>query len=284
MFLIILAIFLLVVSTIAGKLLVEKTALGFSLGMLIAVILLVVDSLTVVPAGNMGVQVTFGDVNSTALDAGVHFVNPLSSVHNVNVQLQRGTMEGAAAGTKDLQQVHTDITINYHLNKEKVAAIYKDYGVNVTDKVLVPALNEGFKGVTGHYTSEELVTKRDVVSAEILEHVREKLAQYDISTDGVSLVNFGFSQDYQKAIEQKVIALQNKQKAEMDLQRIQVEAQQRIAQADGEAKAIAIQAQAIQSNGGAQYVQLQWIEKWDGKMPNTVVNGNTGGMMMSVGK
>ena len=145
-------------------------------------------------------------------------------------------------------------------------------------------MNEGFKGVTGHYTSEELVTKRDVVSAEILEHVREKLAQYDISTDGVSLVNFGFSQDYQKAIEQKVIALQNKQKAEMDLQRIQVEAQQRIAQADGEAKAIAIQAQAIQSNGGAQYVQLQWIEKWDGKMPNTVVNGNTGGMMMSVGK
>jgi len=284
MFLIILAIFLLVVSTIAGKLLVEKTALGFSVGMLIAVILLVVDSLTVVPAGNMGVQVTFGDVNSTALDAGVHFVNPLSSVHNVNVQLQRGTMEGAAAGTKDLQQVHTDITINYHLNKDKVAAIYKDYGVNVTDKVLVPALNEGFKGVTGHYTSEELVTKRDVVSAEILEHVREKLAQYDISTDGVSLVNFGFSQDYQKAIEQKVIALQNKQKAEMDLQRIQVEAQQRIAQADGEAKAIAIQAQAIQSNGGAQYVQLQWIEKWDGKMPNTVVNGNTGGMMMNVGK
>ena len=284
MFLIILAIFLLVVSTIAGKLLVEKTALGFSVGMLIAVILLVVDSLTVVPAGNMGVQVTFGDVNSTALDAGVHFVNPLSSVHNVNVQLQRGTMEGAAAGTKDLQQVHTDITINYHLNKDKVAAIYKDYGVNVTDKVLVPALNEGFKGVTGHYTSEELVTKRDVVSAEILEHVREKLAQYDISTDGVSLVNFGFSQDYQKAIEQKVIALQNKQKAEMDLQLIQVEAQQRIAQADGEAKAIAIQAQAIQSNGGAQYVQLQWIEKWDGKMPNTVVNGNTGGMMMNVGK
>ena len=46
------------------------------------------------------------------------------------------------------------------------------------------------------------------------------------------------------------------------------------AQAEGEAKAIAIQAQAIQSNGGAQYVQLQAIEKWNGQLP-TYMMGNT---------
>ena len=236
-----------------------------------------------VGAGERGVQVTFGEVNPVALDSGVHFINPLSTVYEINVQLQRSTMDAAAAGTKDLQQVHTDITINYHLNDQKVAAIYKDYGLNVTDKVLTPALNEAFKSVTGRYTSEELVTKRDVVSSEILDHVRNKLAQYDVSVDGVSLVNFGFSPDYQKAIEQKVIATQQKQKAEMDLQRIQVEAQSRIAQADGEAKAIAIQAQAIQSSGGQQYVQLEWIKRWNGKLPDTML-GDPSRLMINTGK
>ena len=282
MFLIIIAVLLLVALTIFGAV-NKQTTTGFATGLIAAIVLLVADSVTVVGAGERGVQVTFGDVNPVVLDSGVHFINPLSTVHEINVQLQRSTMEGAAAGTKDLQQVHTDITINYHLNDQKVAAIYKDYGTNVTDKVLVPALNEAFKSVTGHYTSEELVTKRDVVSTEILNHVREKLTQYDISTDGVSLVNFGFSPDYQKAIEQKVIATQQKQKAEMDLQRIQVEAQSRIAQADGEAKAIAIQAQAIQSSGGQQYVQLEWIKRWNGKLPDTML-GDPSRLMINTGK
>ena len=283
MFTLFLALIVLVLAPIATKILFEKASIGFAGGLAFFVAVFLLNSFTVVPAGSMGVQVTLGEVNPVALTNGTHFVNPISDVRNVNIQMQRYTMEGASAGTKDLQQVHTDITANYRLNGEKVAAIYKDFGLNVVDKVLNPALNEAFKSVTGHYTSEELVTKRDIVSAEILNQVKSKVAQFDIQIDNVSLVNFGFSAEYQKAIEQKVIATQQKQKAEQDLQRIEVEAKSRIAQAEGEAKAISIQAQAIQSNGGANYVQLQWIEKWNGKVPDTVVNGNSG-MMLNMGK
>ena len=84
-----------------------------------------------------------------------------------------------------------------------------------------------------------------------------------ITIDSVSLVNFGFSPDYQHAIEQKVIATQATLKAEQDLKRIQVEAQQAIATAEGRAKAIQIETQAINSQGGAAYVQLEAIKKWD---------------------
>ena len=236
----------------------------------IPLVVLLFESFTIVPAGHMGVQVTMGTVNPVAIDAGVHFVNPISSVKEVEVRLQRATMEGASASTKDLQQVHTDITTNYRLSGEKVASIYKDFGLNVTDKVLAPSINEAFKSVTAHYTSEELITKRDEVSSAILQHVKEKVAQFDITIESVSLVNFGFSPDYQHAIEQKVIATQATLKAEQDLKRVTVEAQSRVAQAEGEAKAIAIQAQAIQTGGGANYVQLKAIEKWDGKLPNTM--------------
>ena len=241
------------------------------------------EMFTVVPAGHVGVQVTLGEVNPTPLTEGVHFVNPVSSVKNVEVRVVKADLKGANAGTKDLQVVHTDIVVNYRIAGNQAAHMYKEFGLDLENKILLPAANEAFKAITAHYTSEELVTKRGEVSQTIHQTLQEKVGKYGLTVSEISLVNFGFSGEYQKAIEQKVIATQQKQKAEQDLERIKVEAASRIAQAEGEAKAIAIQAQAIQSNGGQQYVQLQWIEKWDGKMPNTVVNGSQG-MMLNVGK
>ena len=237
------------------------------------VLVVLLESFTVISAGHTGVQVTLGEVSMTPLSEGVHFVNPISSVKDVDVRLQKDQLAGASASTKDLQQVHTDIVVQYRLNASKVPQIYKDFGLNVDEKVLGPAINEAFKTVTAKYTSEELITKRQIVSDEIQEQLKGKVAPFDIDVSGISLVNFGFSADYQKAIEQKVISVQQTAKAEQDLRRIEVEAKSRIAQAEGEAKAIAIQAQAIQSNGGQNYVQLQAIEKWDGKLPNTMAGG-----------
>ena len=261
----------------------ERWFAGLVAGAAVFLLSIVMGSFTIISAGHTGVQVTFGEVNMTPLSEGVHFVNPVSSIKDVDVRLQKAELKGASAGTKDLQQVHTDIVVQYRLNASKVPHIYKEFGLNVDDKVLGPGINEAFKSITGHYTSEELITKRDEVSMAITEHLRSKMAPFNIDVSGVSLVNFGFSADYQKAIESKVIATQNKLKAEQDLERIKVEAASRVAQAKGEAEAISIQAQAIQSNGGQNYVQLQWIQKWDGNLPNTVVNGNAG-MMLNVGK
>ena len=270
---------------IAGSImyLFNKVFVSIVSGLAFFLFTIVAGAFTVISAGHTGVQVTFGEVNMTPLSEGVHFVNPLSSIKDVDVRLQKSQLSGASAGTKDLQQVHTDIVVQYRLNAAKVPHIYKEFGLNVDDKVLGPGINEAFKSITGHYTSEELITKRDEVSLAITEHLRAKMAPFNIDVSGVSLVNFGFSADYQKAIESKVIATQNKLKAEQDLERIKVEAASRVAQAKGEAEAISIQATAIQSNGGANYVQLQWIDKWDGKLPTTVLGGDTK-TMMNIGK
>jgi regulator of protease activity HflC (stomatin/prohibitin superfamily) len=261
----------------------KKIALGVLTGVAIILISIGISAFTVISAGHTGVQVTLGEVNPLPLTEGVHFVNPISSIKDVDVRLQKAELKGANAGTKDLQVVHTDIVVNYRLDPLKVPHIYKEYGLNVDEKVLGPGINEAFKSVTGHYTSEELVTKRDLVSQEILQHLITKMAPFNIAVSNISLVNFGFSQAYQQAIEDKVISAQKTAKAQQDLERIKVEANSRIAQADGEAKAIAIQAAAIQSNGGANYVQLQWIEKWDGKLPTTVLGGDSK-TLMNIGK
>jgi prohibitin 2 len=269
MFGIFLGIFLAIVAVVGGFLFAQRT-LGIVVGAVVFAVAFVFECFTIVPPGHVGVQVTMGTVNPVALQAGVNFVNPISSVRNVEIRVKRADLKEAQAGTKDLQSVHTDIVIQYRMSPEKVPTIYSQFGLNVDDKILGPGVNEAFKAVTAHYNSEELITKRDQVSAEILNHVRAKVAPFDIDVQGISLVNFGFSAEYQKAIEAKVIATQQKQKAEQDLERIKVEAQSRIAQAEGEAKAIAIQASAIQNQGGAAYVQLKAIEKWDGNLPNVM--------------
>ena len=261
----------------------QKFSTGIAVGLSVIMLSIGVSAFTVISAGHTGVQVTLGEVNPLPLTEGVHFVNPISSIKDVDVRLQKAELKGANAGTKDLQVVHTDIVVNYRLDPLKVPHIYKEYGLNVDEKVLGPGINEAFKSITGHYTSEELVTKRDLVSQEILQHLITKMAPFNIAVSNISLVNFGFSQAYQQAIEDKVISAQKTAKAQQDLERIKVEAASRIAQADGEAKAIAIQAAAIQSNGGENYVKLQWIEKWNGALPSTMLGGDTK-TLMNIGK
>lgn len=246
----------------------ERPVMMMMLGFFLPVIsMLLFACFTVISAGHAGVQVTMGTVNPEPLTEGVHFVNPISNIKSVSVRLDSATLKGANAGTKDLQVVHTDIVVNYRLDGKKVAHIYKDFGFDVDTKVLLPAINESFKAVTAHYDSEELITKRDMVSQGIKEELQQKVGKYGIGINEISLVNFGFSSEYQNAIEQKVIATQSKLKAEQDLQRIKVEAQQAIAKAQGDAEAIRISAQAIQNQGGEAYVKLKAVEKWDGKLP-----------------
>lgn len=283
MFTMILGFVTAIVTGVAIWLTFKKISWGIAGGLVIFAASALVASFTVISAGHTGVQVVLGEVNPSPLTEGVHLVNPISHIKDVDVRLQKAELKKASAGTKDLQVVNTDIVVNFRLDPLKVPHIFKEFGLNVDEKVLGPGINEAFKSVTGRFTSEELITKREIVSGEILSHLATKMAPFNITVSNISLVNFGFSAEYQKAIEQKVISVQQTAKAQQDLERIKVEAASRIAQADGEAKAIAIQAQAIQSNGGENYVRLQWIQKWDGNLPSTMLGGDTK-TLMNIGK
>ena len=84
--------------------------------------------------------------------------------------------------------------------------------------------------------------------------------------DNFNVVNFAYSDQYSKAIEEKVTAQQNALTEQNKLAAVQFQAQQRKAQAQGEADAIKIQTQAISMNGGQSYLILKYIEKWNGQV------------------
>jgi len=84
-----------------------------------------------------------------------------------------------------------------------------------------------------------------------------------------ALVNEQFSDVFERAIEAKQVAQQEAEKASNELKEAKIDAESRVAQAKGETEAIKIQAEAITQQGGAAYVELKRIEKWNGQYPTT---------------
>ena len=258
------------------------------LGIIVLVIIGVVasSSVKIVDAGNRGILTHWNavDLTNPPLDEGIHFVIPFQ---DDVVQMEVRTLKydtSTRSASQDLQTVQTTVTVNYHPDTERVHFLYKEIGLSYESRVIQPAIDETVKQVSANYNAEELITKRPLVKADIENAIRDRLNQFYIETEVISITDFEFSPLFAKAIESKVEAEQKAQKAENDLIRIEVEARQleaqavglaaaNIAEAQGEAEAISIINNALSQNP----YYLEWLktQAWDGKLPLVVGEGGT---------
>lgn len=237
----------------------------------LAVVVLGVSSLHAVPAGHTGVVTHFGAVDDTVLSEGLHFVTPfVTRVIDMNNQVTKAEVLSASA-SKDLQTVNSTVALNYRIDALSAASVYKNIGVNYENVVVIPAIQEAVKSVMAQYTAEELITMRQTVGAEMQEEISSKLAPYCFSTQSVNIVDFQFSEEFNAAIEAKQTAQQNALKAEQDLARVKVEAEQKIAEAEAEAESYRLKSQEITD----QMLKMEFIDKWDGKLPVVVSDGQS---------
>ena len=259
---------------------------------LVAIIVLVIigvvasSSVKIVESGNRGVLTQWSAVDLTAppLAEGIHFVVPFQDeVVQIEVRTLKYDKETRSA-SKDLQTVQTTVTVNYHPDTEKVHFLYKEIGLSYENRVIQPAIDETVKQVSANYNAEELITKRPLVKSDIENAIRDRLNQFYIVTEVISITDFEFSPLFAKAIESKVEAEQKAQKAENDLIRIEVEARQleaqavglaaaNVAEAQGEAEAISIINNALSNNPF--YIEWLKTQAWDGKLPLVVGEGGT---------
>ena len=257
-------------------------------GILVLIVIGVVAtaSVKIVDSGHRGVLLHWNavDLSNPPLEEGLHFVVPFQDeVVNIEVRTLKYEKETRSA-SKDLQTVETTVTVNYHPDRESVHRLYKNLGLDYENRVIQPAIEETVKQVTANYNAEELITKRPLVKQDIEGSIRDRLNQFDVVTEVISITDFEFSPLFAQAIEAKVEAEQNALKAENDLRRIEVEAKQReanavglananIAEAQGEAEAIRIINEALAQNPN----YLEWLktQAWDGQLPLVVGEGGT---------
>ncbi len=247
---------------------------GLALALAIVVFTLGVSaSFGQVPAGYRGVVLRFGAPTGAVKEEGLYMVTPfINSVELMLVQVVAFDAVAEAA-SRDLQDVKAKVTLNYSLDPAQVVDIYRRLRHDYEFRIIKPAIQEAVKASTARFTAEELITRRPEVRDSIQQNLTQRLDRFGILTQAMSITDFAFSKSFNEAIEAKVTATQQVLKAERDLQRVRLEAQQQIEQARAQAEALRIQKQ----NVTPELVELRRIEaqfraidKWDGHMPTYV--------------
>jgi len=236
------------------------------------VIGLATQSFQIVRAGERGVvfNTLAGGVQSRLLKEGLQFKIPfVEDIIPVDVKVQKSETDAQAA-SKDLQIVRSRIALNYHVDPERVNTVYQDIGIEFKSRIIDPQVQEAVKAVSAQYTAEELITKRPKVRDDIKEMLAQRLREFNIILDEFNIIDFAFSDEFNRAIEAKQTAEQNALKARRDLDRIKIEAEQTVTRAKAEADAQRLQSVTITPI----LLQLRAIEKWNGVLPQ-VTGGAT---------
>jgi prohibitin 2 len=258
----------------------KQTRPGKLIGITAAVLvlgLIAANSFATVEYGHVGLYKTFGKLNNNMLTPGIHLKIPFfQSVLQVNTQVTKAETD-TTASSKDLQPVSTHVAVNYSVSKDSAYNLMNNIGGNFDAVIINPAIQEIVKEVTAKYPAEDLITRRDAVAGEISGLLTARLAKYDLVVNDINIVNFKFSEAFNQSIEAKQVAQQQALKAENDLRRVEIEAKQKIAQAQAEAESLRLKKQEVTP----ELVQLKQIEvqekaleKWNGVLPS-VTGGAT---------
>lgn len=234
-----------------------KNGKGFLIGKIVlhsfivlAFLVIILKSFTIVPPGNVKVLTLFGKVQEKSLVSGFHFKNPLTSTTKMSVQTQEYTMsiahsEGEKVGddsitslTNDGLSVNLDITVLYRLNGDDAPKVYNDIGLGYVDKIIRPSIRTVIRDVASSVTFKELYSeKREEVALTIEKRLSENVNSRGVIVENVLLRNVDPPKSVKDSIEQKISAEQDVQKAQFTVEQEKLEAERKEVEAQGIRKA-----------------------------------------------
>lgn len=223
----------------------------------------------VVATGEVGIKTRWGKVVSTNLSEGLYFKLPYEKIIKMNIKVQKLELETSCA-SKDLQDVKMKLAVNYRVDYKKATSLYKNVGEKYSETILNPAIQESVKAITSKYTAEELITKRNEVSDGSEKELFNKVSKYGLTIDSLNITDFDFSEEFNKAIEEKQVAEQRVLTAKQELEKTKVDAEKKIVSAEAEKRANEMKQQTLTDN----IIKEKFIEKWDGKTPIVMGEGS----------
>ncbi len=243
---------------------------GGGIGPIVVLVLLLFlgyNSFQIVGAGERGVVFsTFGGVQAGVRGEGLQLKVPfIQTIIPMDVRINKAETD-AAASSKDLQTVESRIALNYHIAPSEAWRIYQEVGTLYRERLIDPSVQEAVKAAAAQFTAEELITRRAEVSEEIKAMLTGRLVPHNIVVDEFNIVDFNFSSVFNQAIEAKQTAEQDALRAERELDRVRIEAEQTIAAAQAEAESQRLQRETLTE----ELLQFRAIERWDGVLPQVV--------------
>jgi regulator of protease activity HflC (stomatin/prohibitin superfamily) len=240
---------------------------------------------------------------------GLHFKLPLiDNVVKIDMQTHTYSWAKVNSYSADQQPADLKISITVRASPDKVPEIYSRFGGDLNaaiERLVTPLMNKEVKIVFGQYTAVRAVTQRGPLNADVAHALTEAMAHDPIFiVEGVQIENIDFSPDYIKSVEARMQAEVEVQRLRQNLERERVQAEIVVTQAKAQADRVRLEAQAnadaIKLRGNAEaeaidargkalagnpaLVNLVQAEKWDGKLPATMIPGGTIPMLNLTGQ
>jgi prohibitin 2 len=256
----------------------QTVAKLIGVAILIFVIVIAASTSTyVVEPGFRGVEVTLGKVSPVFKPQGFGYKTPfITTIVPVPIRQQTRAVQ-AACYSSDLQQVNMDLQVLYRVPEASVVQIYQGYAGDPFDSLIAPRVQEALKEVTALESAEQIVKNREEIKDKALAGARQKVGSI-LVVDDVVIQNIVLSPELETAIEAKMVQEQEAAKAKFTQQKAQIEADTVVIKAKGDAESIRIRGEALKLTPA--FIDLQIVEKWDGRAPLYVGGANGGGVNM----
>jgi len=199
-----------------------------------------------IDAGKVGVKSLYGSVQPEILESGLHLINPLLDVTDFDIQTQNYTMsadhnEGAQEGddairvlSNDGLEVVIDLTVLYKISPTDAPKIFKQIGVNYTDKIVRPVTRTRIRDNAVYYDAVALYsTKRNEFQQRIFKSIEEDFKTRGLILEQLLIRNINLPASVKKTIESKINAEQDAQKMTFVLQKEKQEAERKRVEAQG---------------------------------------------------
>ncbi|MBO0127225.1 MULTISPECIES: prohibitin family protein [Agrobacterium] len=269
----------------------------------LAALSIVFGSWYTIDQGERGVILRYGAIAGTA-EPGLGFKLPvIDSIVRISVQSQSKVYEHMEAYSRDQQPATVKLSVNYRIPVDQVASVYEQYGSEegLLGRLVERKVFEESKTVFGRFNAVTAIQERGRLNQEIAQAIQDSV-RGPVIVDSVQIENIDFSDAYEASIEQRMLAEVEVQKlrqnaerekvqAEITVTRANADADARRAEAQAQADAVRLQAQAdaeaIRLRGDAEaqaikargdalrdnpgLVSLTQAEKWDGRLPTTML-------------
>lgn len=246
---IIIGLILLITGRVLSKINDKISVLGkpaMALGGIVVLIGVMLSTVVQIDAGNVGVKKLFGNVQPNVLYSGLHMINPLLDVVEIETRTQNYTMtgthnEGEKSGddairvlSADGLEVTIDLTVLYRVVPETAPVLYKKLGLDYKDKIVRPISRTKIRDNAVYYDAVALYsTKRDEFQNRIYKAIEEEFNRRGLILENLLIRNITLPTSVKNAIESKINAEQEAQKMQFVLQKERQEAERKRVEAQG---------------------------------------------------
>lgn len=180
--------------------------------------------------------------------------------------------------TADGMAIAFDVSMNYSVRNDEVSNIFRKYRLPLEDletRYLYTSVRNAYNGVAGQMTAEHIISNRKVYEDSVRRVLISQLNKEGFDIQQITIAGkISVPQSLEQAINSKITAVQNAQRAENEKQQTIAEAQKQIESARGDSASTIIRARAeAEANRLKQQsltpllVQKEMIDRWDGKLP-----------------